>query len=383
MSNASSATFDAAPPEGHVNFGVGQPSADLLPVDLLGEAAAQFFESATPRDVNYGESQGDERFRASVAKLLTRHYGVETGPDELLLSGGNSQALGLVCTQFTQPGDTVFVEEPTYFLAHQVFRDHHLDIVGIPVDDDGLDVDALESRLKRQRPALLYTIPSFHNPCGVTLSAARRDRLLELSDEHGFVIAADEVYQLLYYDEPPPPAFGSRVREQGENGTVLSLGSFSKILAPGLRLGWIQAAPNRVQRLLENGVVRSGGSLNHVTSHIVRCAIESGRQDRHLETLRAAYRSRVKAMDRALREHLGDLARWHEPKGGYFFWLELDRAVDTRPLRRMAIDHGTGFQPGTVFSCEGDLKRFLRLSFAHYREDDIEKGIARLAGILK
>ena len=207
--------------------------------------------------------------------------------------------------------------------------------------------------------------------------------MLELSRRHDFFIVADEVYQLLHYGEPPPPALGSRVRELGADGRVLSLGSFSKILAPGLRLGWIQAAPRQVERLLAHGTVRSGGSLNHFTSHVVRHAIELGLQDRHLAFLRTAYRARVHAMDRALHEHLGDLACWQRPEGGYFFWLELDPARDTRPLRPRAMERATGFQPGTVFSCRGGLRHCLRLSFAHYGEADIATGIARLAGVLR
>ncbi len=378
-----SVTFDEAPPEGHINFGVGQPSPDLLPVALMREAAAHFLDSAEPLELNYGEKQGDRRFRATLAAFLTRHYGTATDADELFVSGGNSQALDLVCARFTQPGDTVFVEEPTYFLAHQILRDHGLNIVGIPVDGGGLDTAALEAALQTTRPALLYTIPSFHNPLGVTLTAARRDRVLALSREYGFLVCADEVYQLLYYDTPPPAAFGSRIREPEAGTTVLSMGSFSKILAPGLRLGWIQTGSALMQGLLASGAVRSGGSLNHFTSHVVRHALDLGLQEQHLEALRSAYGARVEAMDRALRAHLGDLAQWEVPGGGYFFWLELAPGVDTRPLRAQALAQATGFQPGTVFSCQGRFGNCLRLSFAHYGPAEIETGVARLAGVLR
>ena len=376
-------TFDEAPPAGHVNFGVGQPSADLLPVALIRAATETFLRDAHPLNLNYGVKQGDAAFRQSLAGFLSRHYGAVARPESLFVTTGNSHALDLVCTVFTQAGDTVFVEEPSYFLAFQIFRDHGLNIVSIPVDEHGMDVVQLEAELARVKPSLLYTIPSYANPSGQTMSEARRQRLLELSSEHGFVIAADEVYQMLWYEQAPPIAFGSLAETQGKQGTVVSLGSFSKILAPGLRLGWIQTAPNLLQRLMANGVVSSGGSLNHFTSQVVRHAIDLGLQDQHLQSLRRAYGSRLNAMDQALHEHLAGMARWRRPRGGYFFWLELPRIGDTRSLRKLAGEYQTGFQPGPVFSNRGSLQNWMRLSFAHYPEAEIAGGVSRLAALLR
>jgi len=376
-------TFDGAPPAGHINFGVGQPAAELLPVDLMRTAADAFFDHAHPLDLNYGVLQGDLGFRKALAEFLTRHYGSPARPESLLLSSGNSQALDFVCTQFTRAGDTVFVEEPSYFLAFQVFRDHGLNIVGIPVDEDGMDIAKLERALAKVKPALVYTIPSFQNPCGQTLSAARRERLVELSVEHEFLIVADEVYQLLNYYAPPPPALGVMAEDQGSRGSILSLGSFSKILAPGLRLGWIQAAPGLMEVMLANGALNSGGSFNHFTSHVVREALELGLQDRHVERLRNHYRDCVEAMDEALRQHLGDIASWQKPLGGYFFWLVMSDGTDTGELRRRAGEFNTGFQPGNVFSSTGAFRNCLRLSFAHYGPEDIAEGVRRLARVLR
>ncbi len=229
-------TFDGAPPPGTINLGIGQPSADLLPVDLLRTASAAFFDNAQAIELNYGVSQGDERFLNSLAGFLSEGYGDTANPDNLFVTGGNSQAIDLVSTVFAKPGDTVFVEEPSYFLAFQIFRDHGLNIVGIPIDEDGLCVDELERQLDSVKPAFVYTIPSYHNPGGQCTTAARRRQLIELAITHDFKIVADEVYQLLHYFEPPPPAYGTMIASD----RVLSLGSFSKILAPATRLGWIQ-----------------------------------------------------------------------------------------------------------------------------------------------
>lgn len=373
------ATFDARPPAGTINLGIGQPSPDLMPVELFRDLADGFLADAEPLDFNYGEKQGDIRFRESLADFLSIAYGHDTGPDELFLSGGNSQALDFACERFSRPGDTIFVEEPSYFLAFQVFRDRGLNIVSIPLDEQGMSIDALEAALRKHAPRLLYTIPSFSNPGGQTLSAERRRRLVELSREHGFIILADEVYQLLPAFGEVPPALGTMTGQ----GNVLSLGTFSKILAPGLRLGWIQASKNLIGTLLDSGWVNSGGSINHLTSHWVRQAIDSGRQEQHIEFVKQAYRERLLAMEAALQQHLQGHARWVRPDGGYFFWLELETGSDATALRRQAAKFEVGFQPGELFSAGGGLKNCLRLSFAHYGVDEIHEGVERLAKLLQ
>ncbi|MDH5583517.1 MAG: PLP-dependent aminotransferase family protein [Gammaproteobacteria bacterium] len=367
-------TFDGAPPPGTINFGIGQPSADLLPVDIVRAASDSFFANAEPLELNYGVTAGDARFLDSLAEFLSAGYGVPTSPGELFVTGGNSQALDLVSTVYAKPGDTVFVEEPSYFLAFQIFRDHGLNIVGIPVDDEGLCVDALRRELASHKPAFLYTIPSYHNPGGQSTSDERRKQIVELATLHDFLIVADEVYQLLYYFDPPPPAYGTVTASE----RVVSLGSFSKILAPAMRLGWIQTSENLRKKLAANGFINSGGSINHFSSHIVRQAIDSGALASHIEKLKGVYRDRVETMDKALNEHFSGIATWQRPEGGYFFWLEFDESVDTTALRDRARDVEAGFQSGTVFSSKGELRNCLRLSFAHYSNDDIREGIRRL-----
>lgn len=372
-------TFDGAPAPGVINFGVGQPSEDLLPVGLLRTASADFMAHARPLELNYGERQGDAGFRLALADFLTRSYHQGVTADSLFVTGGNSQALDFICGQFAKEGDTVFIEEPSYFLAHQIFADHGLHVVGIPMDENGLVIEALAEQLALHRPVLLYTIPTYHNPGGQTLSAGRREALAALSIEHDFLIVADEVYQLLHYFDPPPAALGTMTGK----GNILSMGSFSKIMAPGLRLGWIQTSGKLMNQLLETGVINSGGSLNHYTSHVMRHAIELGLQDSWLQQLRETYRHRVEVMDAALHSEISGLARWRRPGGGYFFWLELDGETDTTALRDRAREFQTGFQPGALFSCAGELNNCLRLSFAHYGEDEIVEGIERLGALMR
>ncbi|MGI9224850.1 MAG: PLP-dependent aminotransferase family protein [Woeseiaceae bacterium] len=370
-------TFDGAAPPGTINLGIGQPSEDLLPVELVRKASDAFFASAEPYDLNYGVPQGDARFRESLAAYLAREYGKPASPDSLIVSGGNSQALDFLSVVFAKPGDTVFVEEPSYFLAFQIFRDHGLNIVGIPLDAEGISIPHLERALRNHKPAFLYTIPSYQNPGGQCLPLERRNKLVDLATEHDFLVVADEVYQLLHYYDAPPPALGTMT----DSDAVISLGSFSKILAPAMRLGWIQTSPKLRKSILANGYINSGGSINHISSHVARHAIDLGLLDDHVQDLRRAYRSRVEAMDEVLRSEFSSLAEWNMPEGGYFFWLEFATGTDTSLLRREARACEAGFQPGTVFSSGGGLANCMRLSFAHYAEDEITEGVRRIRSL--
>jgi DNA-binding transcriptional MocR family regulator len=285
----------------------------------------------------------------------------------------------MICTLYTQPHNVVFVEEPSYFLALRIFADHHLQVVSIATDEHGVRIDALEEALRAHRPALFYVIPTHQNPSGATLPLNRRERLVALSQEYGFLVVADEVYHLLSYDAAPPPPLA----QFAAGGTVLSINSFSKILAPGLRLGWVQAAPDHIRRLVNSGLLDSGGGLNPFTSAIVRVAIEEGKQDTYLDHLHATYRRRIGVLDGALRRELGETAAYVRPEGGYFFWLRLPEGYDAASLMEYAGRHKVGFRPGVRFSSRGELRHYLRLSFAFYEEDLLAEGAARLAAALQ
>jgi len=239
-------------------------------------------------------------------------------------------------------------------------------------------MDTLEEKLTEHKPAFVYTIPAFHNPSGVTLSASRRERLVHLSEKHRFLILADEVYHLLAYTVTPPPPMIT----YDNTGTVLSLGSFSKILAPGLRLGWIQAKPVLVNRLIQSGLLESGGGLNPFTSSLVQSALELGLQRDHLAYLKRVYRLRSKSLITALNDLLPPSVTFTEPGGGFFIWLRLPDGVDTEALRIAARQQGVHFQPGPRFSSGRGLQNYLRLSFVYYDIEELREGSKRLASVL-
>ena len=209
-----------------IDFGIGQPQLEILPRELLWKASQGLLARPNNAALNYGHPKGEGAFRYELANFLSPSYGCSIDPDSLFTSNGCSQALHLIAHLFAQPGQTVLVEEPTYFLAHQIFRDRGLKLVGVPLQDGGVDLKALEKLVKKHKPALFYTIPVFQNPTGHTTSSEKREQVVKLADKHNFLVVADEVYQLLAYTTSPPPSYARHL----DSERVLAVGSFSKIL---------------------------------------------------------------------------------------------------------------------------------------------------------
>ncbi len=372
-------TSDFDLPPGMIDLGIGQPGDSLLPLTLMEQAARRCLgEDTNPYLLAYGAEQGSEYFRTALAGMLSQKYGFSVDPADLCTTAGTSQAIDFICSLFTRAGDTIFVEEPTYSLALRIFADHHLNVVGIPMDENGVIIEALKAELHKKIPAFFYTIPTFHNPSGVTLSESRREQIVALSIQHDLTIVADEVYQLLSYGDPPPPPMAKYI----QTAPVISLGSFSKILAPGLRLGWIQTGPELMKRLATSGLIDSGGGLNPFTSAIVQSVIETGMQEKQLAWLKMVYSQRKKTLCTALRKNLPNSVSFTEPDGGFFIWLRLPPDVDAEKLRLKARKNRVGFSPGFRFSPRRDLKNYMRLSFAYYGDDELAKAAERLGDVI-
>jgi len=365
-------------PPDRIDLSIGQPGTSLLPLAALAQAAEHCFTRDNSYILAYGAEQGNWYFHNALAGFLSEDYKFNVDPDHLFTTTGASQGLDFICRLFTRPGDTIFIEKPSYSLALGIFADHRLNVVGLPMDEDGLIIEAIEEELAHQTPVFFYTIPTFHNPTGHTLSAARREKLVQLSREHNFLIVADEVYQLLAYKGMPPAPMAKYTQAV----TVLSLGSFSKILAPGLRLGWIQTHPDLMKRLTTTGLINSGGGLNPFTSAIVQSAIELGLQQKQLSHLKKVYLQRKNALNSALRGNLPDSVSFVESDGGFFTWLQLPQRVDAEKLLPEAHKHDVSFAPGSFFSPRRDLKNYLRLSFAYYEEPELVEGAKRLATVI-
>lgn len=365
-------------PQGFIDLGNGNPDPDLLPLGLLEEAAEKYFLKNDPHTIQYGAEQGNGYFLTALAKFLSSMYEAPVNPGSLFTTTGASSALDLLCTLSTRPGDVIFVEEPSYFLALRIFADHNLRVISIPMDESGLVVDHFDELLKKFQPKFVYTIPTFHNPTSRTLSQPRREKLIQLSQKHNFLIIADEVYHFLAYTQKPPQPFAVYANQVEQ---VVSINSFSKILAPGLRLGWIHAHDSMIKRLAGCGLLDSGGGMNPFTSAIVYHLIESGDLTRNISTLKKVYLERRKALFTALEEYLPD-AEYGKSHGGFFTWVRLP-GKDTSSLRRRAKKYGIDFRPGELFSSQQGMKEHLRLAYCYYNPCEIEKGVLKLAECLR
>ena len=360
-----------------IDLGKGRPDCALLPHAELREAAAHRFSLMDANSLQYAPKAGSPSLRGHLADFLTRHYQSEVSPDCLFLTAGASHGLDLIAGQFAQPGDTVLVEAPTYFLALKILQSRNLRIVSVPTDAEGINVVALEHLLEIEKPAFLYTIPIHHNPTSVTLSVERRGKLIELAQKYEFFIVADEVYQLLNYSENAPSRLAAL-----DHSRVISLGSFSKILSPGVRLGWIELASEHFSILGQCGVLKSGGGVSPFTAAIIESAIALGLQDNYLDRVRDVYGRRCAHMIQVLDSVLPKSVNFVHPTGGFFVWLELPESIDSNLLLAEAHDANIGFRPGTLFSPAREFKNFLRLCFAYYNKADLEWACKQLGHLL-
>jgi len=370
--------------QGMIEFGWGHPDPALLPAEGLARAAAHALSAHGADPLGYGAEQGPGRLVVQIQARLARAGGAPPPAERLMITGGASQALDMVCAQLSRPGDVALVEAPSYHLAQRIFRDRGLRLVGVPADAQGLHVDAADALLatlreRGERVAFLYTVATFNNPSGTTLSAERRGGLAALAGRTGLPVVEDEAYGELWYDVPPPPPVASFAPD----APVVRLGSFAKCLAPGLRLGWMQADADLVARCVGSGVLDSGGGLNHFTAHVVAAFAELGLLDPHIEGLRSAFAARRDTLLAALARHLPADCTWNPALGGFFVWVRLPAPLDAAALLPAAEAAGVSYLPGARFFPDGGGASFLRLSFSLLPPDQLDEGARRLGRVVR
>ena len=363
--------------DGVIDLGWGHPSSRLHPIEAIRTASEILLASDDTASLQYGATQGFGPFLESLAGFLTRQpaYDIPVDPRHLFLTAGASQGLDLACTLYAPAGSTVVVEEPTYFVIEKIFRDRNLNVVGVPIDAQGMRVSELENLLlDGLRPNLVYIIPTFQNPTGLCLSNDRRTQLISLANKFDFHILADEVYQLIYFEDlPPKPLLAF---DQGNR--VISFGSFSKILAPGLRAGWIHAAPEIIKKFSDAAITFSGGGFNHYSSALIREVIDLGLLDTHVSALRQEYSVRSEAMHQALQLYFGREIEYIHPAGGYYFWITFPEGFDSDRLLDSAEKAGVSYRPGNAFSESGKFSRQIRLAYTLFEVEELKEGISRL-----
>ena len=367
-----------------VNFGVGQPDTRKLPLDLIKSSLLELGESLDDNGVlQYGQIPGYQRFRQTLAHWLSSKYYNNNKIldfEKLFISTGNTGALHQIISIYTSPGDVIFVEDPSYFLAINIFKECGLTVIPIPMESDGLNIKVFEEKLKenKDKQTFLYTIPFCHNPTGVSMSETKKLQLVELCDLYPkLFVLSDEVYHFLgnfsdTVDVKSPP-----FADYHKN--IITMGTFSKILAPSLRLGWIYSNDTSsngvIYNLKNSAVMDSCGGLNTMSSLIVETLINNGKLDEYINECISFLGSRCKSMVKFLKDnHISFV----EPNGGYFLWLNLELG-DTRKFLPFASENKIKFHTGNKFSCnKEDFNNYIRLSFSYYDETDSIIGLQRL-----
>jgi 2-aminoadipate transaminase len=365
----------AARPE-VVSLAGGMPFVQALPHEDVLDVVAQAFAEHGSMALQYGEGQGTRDLRERLVPLMAAE-GLDADPDDMVITAGAQQALDLVAKIFVDPGDEIVVEAPAYVGALSAFGAYQPRFLQVELDDDGMIVEQLEELLVRgSRPKFVYVVPNFGNPAGVTMSYARRERLVALCREAGVPILEDNPYGMLRFDGDRLPCLRSLDPEN-----VIYLGTVSKVFAPGVRVGWALSEQSVTQRLIraKEAADLCGSSF---TMAVTERYFAGDRWRANLDSLVSLYRSRRDAMLEAMAEHFPFDAGWTHPAGGFYVWVSLPEYVDTQAMLAAAVDRKVAYVPGTAFYPDGRGNDQMRLAFCYPTEDRIREGIARLGVLL-
>jgi 2-aminoadipate transaminase len=362
--------LDAPVAERTISFARGAPSADILPHDAVREAAARALESDWEKALSYGTGRGHPGLCEWIADL----HGVS--PERVMVTNGSLEAGAMLFRFLLDRGDQVVVEQPSYDRTLLLLDRLDADRIGVPVEEDGVDVEAVAEVSAGRDIRLVHVIPNFHNPAGCTLSAEKRLRLVGLAGERGFNLFEDDPYRLISFGGDPLPT----MLEQDEHDRVVYASSFSKTVAPGVRVGYLIGPADEIGALAKLASEQYI-SPSMIAESIVLELCRSGGLQKNIETVNAALRERCDALVTALREHIPE-ARFVVPEGGYFLWLDLDDDVDSKALLAEAKEEGVTFVAGPDFMMKGGTSS-LRLSFAPVPAGDVDEGIRRLAAALE
>jgi 2-aminoadipate transaminase len=360
---------------GIVSLAGGLPAADTFPVQAVRDATEKVLREHPREALQYAASEGFAPLREWVAAHLAAQHGMRVSAAQVLITTGSQQGLDLAAKVLIDTGSRVLVETPTYLGALQAFAPYEPQVQALASDHEGPLPQALAAAASGARFA--YLLPNFQNPTGHVYTEARRAALVAAAHAAGLPLIEDNPYGDLWYDAPPPPPLAARWAEG-----VLYLGSFAKVLAPGLRLGYIVAPAELYPKLLQ---AKQAADLHTsiFNQRIVHEVICNGMLDRHVPTIRARYKAQRDAMQAALEKHLSGLAQWQRPLGGMFFWLELAPGIDAMALLPRAVEAGMAFVPGEPFFASAPQRNSLRLSFVTVAAEQIEAGVATLARVLK
>ncbi len=376
-----------------ISFAGGLPAPEIFPIQEFETAVVRLLETKGAQALQYSPTEGYPPLRQFIADKMSR-YGIEATADNILITSGAQQALDLIGRIMIDPGDVILTENPTYLGALQAWKAYQADYISVPVDADGICVDERLEEALRAGPKFMYILPNFQNPAGVTLSLERRHALIKIADQYGIPIIEDDPYgDLRFESEHLPPLVAldaelqaSRPKKTNENGfyrgDVIYLGTFSKTLAPGLRLGWM-FAPRDV---LKSCITAKQGADLHTSSLTQMLAYEvvkDGFLDEHKQVIRRVYRERRDVMLAAMKKYFPPSVTWTHPQGGLFLWVTMPKELDATAVLEKAIANKVAFVPGTAFHPDGGGRNTGRFNFSNAKPEEIETGIMRLGQVLQ
>lgn len=371
---------------GIISFAGGFPDSAMFDVDGIRAASNAALDEEPGAALQYGATEGYQPLREQLAAFMASKGAQDVAPENLIVTTGSQQALDLLGKTLISPGDKVIVEGPTFLATIQCFRLYGAELISAPIDGDGVQTDVLEQLIAEHQPKFVYLIPTFGNPSGALLPLERRKKVLELAVKYSTLVVEDDPYGDLYFGEAPPPSLlALSAQVPGSRELLVHCGSLSKVLSPGLRVGWMIAPPE----LLVKATMCKQFSDAHTSTFAQATAaqyLKAGRMPATLARVRAVYAERAQAMGDALRKELGDAIAFVQPQGGLFVWARLTGAggkvADGNVFAKRAIEKGVAFVPGAPFFCAQPDSATLRLSFATADADKIREGVARLARAL-
>ncbi|MGG5318976.1 PLP-dependent aminotransferase family protein [Enterococcus sp. AZ072] len=363
----------AANPE-IISFAGGLPAPELFPVEKIQAAANQVFQEKGMTALQYGSSKGIPELRKIVVERL-KQDGIAVDEEQIMISTGSQQVLDLTSKMFINEGDTVIVEQPTYLCALDVFKSYEANLVSVEMDENGMKLDMLEEALKANpNTKMIYTIPTFQNPTGRTLSLERRKKLAQLAVDYDVLVLEDNPYGAVRFEGTPLPA----IRSFDETGHVIYTSTFSKILAPGLRLGWVVAPLELINKFT---IMKQSVDLHsdNLAQYIVAAFFENNDIDQHVSKITALYKERKDLMMAAIKKYFPETVTYSQPEGGMFIWIEVPGITDTQELFDRCIQNNVAFVPGEPFYCDEIVPGTFRLNYSNMPAEQIDIGMKRLA----
>ena len=361
---------------GMISFAGGNPAPESFPAEDIAQIAAELIRDNGCCILQYGGTPGIAKLKETVLQMAAQR-GIKAGPEEVIITSGSTQGIGLAAKTLCNPGDVILTESPTFLGALQTFLTYEADVVGVDMDEDGMIVDALEEKILKYRPRFVYTIPTFQNPSGRTMPESRRKKLLDICAKHDVLVLEDDPYcDLRYSGEPVPP-----IKSFDESGHVIYLLSFSKIISPGLRVG----AAIADKRIIEKyNICKQGEDLHtaNLSQEIVEAYMKSGKVEAHIESICADYREKRDAMLSKLAAFPKGVS-YTKPDGGLFIWANLPEGVNALDVFKQSVDAGVAFVPGTHFYPEGGHENTFRLNFSMATLEQIDKGMDILKNVIE